>query len=75
MHPEYQNKGFGKKALSELINNSNKYLQTNIGSVFARIDITNKASLKTFNKLGFSFEESSSQFVKATYKLPENIKE
>ena len=75
MHPNYQNKGYGSEVLREIITNPVDYLGINISKVFTRIEESNKVSKKTFSNLGFSFNQTGTNYLVAKLNILEDFKE
>lgn len=70
MKPEYQNKGYSKQILSEIITNSEEYFDTKISSVLSRVEESNLPSRKLFYSLGFNFKNyTNTNYMKAEKKV------
>lgn len=66
LHPEYQHSGYGKKILSQLLENSEKYVKCDPANIYAYIDKQNSSSLHLFESLGFVLKDAPGGFKRAT---------
>ncbi len=67
INPEHQNKGVGKVVLNELINKPKKYFNTEIASVFAKVNYKNKPSYNLFKNFGFVMKKHTTNYAAAYY--------
>lgn len=72
IRPDYQQQGIGTKVISELIENATKYFDTQISSVFARVDCNNKSMQKTLKQFGFNLPNTNKQYISASLEILEN---
>lgn len=72
IHPEYQGKNIAYDAITKIISNPIKYVGVKFNEVFAKVEKNNIHSRKMLTKLGFDFEYTSSQFLKATKTINSN---
>lgn len=67
VHPQYQNKGYATKFLTELFGDQNRFFGWKPNEFITSFSRENKAAKKLFAKFGFNFKESENFISAQTY--------